>query len=351
MKYLYLLLVFIPVSLLAEHYEMNGSMTFIFACLAIVPLAVLITDATEQIAISTNPKVGGLLNATMANIPELFIGLFAVKAGLYNLMLASMAGSVIGNLMFVLGMSIFCGGLRHAAQSFDRTNVRTNLSLLCFAALSVIMPLAFKLTHADSGKLEQSLTAISFTMASILLLIYLAGQVVTIRAQSAIAEPDQDDAGVEVSKWSLRFAVGVLLAVTGLVAVESDLLVSKVEIAVNELHLPETFIGIIIIPILGNVAENTSAILMAYRNKLDISLEIAVGSSMQISMFVAPALVLLSFALNRPLIFVYDPFKAVALISAIFLALNVLQNGKTYWLEGALLVCAYLVFCVAFFNS
>lgn len=349
MKYMNVLLIFIPISLLGEHFAFDDALIFIYACLAIVPLAVLISDSTEQIAVYTGPKIGGLLNATMGNIPELFIGLFGVQAGLHQLVLASMAGSIMGNIMFVLGVSIFCGGVIHANQTFDKTIARSNFSLLCFAAISLIVPLAFKLTHDNPAKLDQGLTVISFSMAIILLLIYVMGLVFSLIAhKNLFLEADHNGNGKQ-AKWSLGFSIGLLTLTSAFVAIESELLVSKVEAAIQVLKLPELFIGIIIVPILGNVAEHTSAIVMAVRNKVDISVEIAVGSSMQIAMFVAPILILFSFALGNPLIYVYDPFEVIAVIIGILLSLYVFQDGKTYWLEGALLTFAYVLFCVAFF--
>lgn len=349
MRYLNLLLLFIPASLLGHYWAIDDAWVFIAACIAIVPLAVLISDATEEIAGYTGPKIGGLVNATMGNIPEFFIGLFALKAGLHQLVLASMAGSIIGNILFVLGVSIFCGGVVHSTQTFDKTVARSNFSLLCFAAISLVVPLAFKLTQHDLVKLEQGLSVLSFSMALIMLLIYVMGLIFSLVARKNLfLEQDHNGNGKDTN-WTLKRAVAVLMITSVFVAIESELLVSKVEAAVSKLHLPELFIGIIIVPILGNVAEHTSAILMAVRNKVDISLEIAVGSSMQIAMFVAPLLVLISFALGTPLIYVYDPFQVLAVITAILLSLYVFQDGKTYWLEGTLLTFTYVVFCVAFF--
>jgi len=349
MKYLNIFLVFIPLSLFVEYYQVNESLTFICACLAIVPLAIIISNSTEQIAVYTGSKVGGLLNATMGNIPEFFIGLFAVQAGMYKLVLASMAGSIIGNLLLVLGVSTFLGGIVHSTQTFDKNVARSNFSLLCFAAISLIVPLAFKLTHSNSDKLEQGLTVLSFAIALILLIIYILGLTFSLIAQKNLfLEHDTAGNGKE-AKWPLHYAIAVLALASFFVAMESELLISKVEVAVRELKLPELFIGIILVPILGNGAEYTTAVLMAIHNKIDISVEIAVGSSMQIAMFVAPILVLFSFALGNPLIYVYEPFEVIALLTAILLSLYVFQDGKTYWLEGALLTFTYIIFCVAFF--
>lgn len=350
MKYLYFLLIFIPLTLAGEYLEFDASAMFIMACLSIVPLAVMIGDATERIAAYTGPKIGGLLNATMGNVPELLIGFFAVKAGKYKLVLASMAGSIIGNLMLVLGFSVLCGGLVYNVQNFDKNIARSNLSLLCFAAVSIVLPLAFKLTNHDTRHMHEGLGVISLSMAVVLVVIYVLGLIfslVTHRNLFLDHEHPEEEAGEP--SWSMRFAIAVLTAATLLVAIESEILVSTVDNTVHQLGLPEAFIGIIIIPIIGNVAEHASAILMAVKNKIDISVEIAVGSSMQIAMFVSPLLILASFWLGSPMIYVYDPFQVVAVLAGIGLALFVFQDGKTYWLEGALLIFCYIIFGVAFF--
>jgi Ca2+:H+ antiporter len=349
MKYLNSLLIFVPITLAAEFLHVDESLIFVMACLAIVPLAVLIGDATEQIALYAGPKIGGLLNATMGNVPEFFIGLFAVQAGLYKLVLASMAGSIIGNLMLVLGFSVLCGGVVNKTQTFDKNIARSNFSLLCFAAVSIVLPLAFKLTNGDNENIHDGLAVISFTMAAILLIIYILGLVFSlVTHRNLFLDHDSAD-NDEEPKWSLARATAILAVTTVFVAIESEILVSTVEKTVREFGLPEAFIGIIIIPIIGNVAEHASAVVMAVKNKVDISVEIAVGSSMQIAMFVSPVLILFSFAIGHPLIYVYDPFIVVAVLAGILLPLIVFQDGRTYWLEGALLIFSYLVFSVAFF--
>jgi Ca2+:H+ antiporter len=252
----------------------------------------------------------------------------------------------------VLGMSILCGGIIYSTQTFDKAVARSNFSLLFFAAISLIVPLAFKLTHVGSTQLDHALIVISFTIALILLIIYLTGLIFSLVQQRNLFlghDHNNDNGNGKQSKWSLNFAISVLAITIFFVALESELLITKVKSVITDLNLPEIFIGIIIIPILGNVAEHASAILMATRNKVDISLEIAIGSSVQIAMLVTPILILYSFTLANPLIYVYDPFVVVAVITAIFLSLYVVQDGKTFWLEGALLVFSYIIFCVMFF--
>jgi Ca2+:H+ antiporter len=350
LNFTHVLLLFVPASLLASHYHAGDAWIFGSSCLAVVPLAILIGDATEQIAGYTGPKLGGLINATMGNIPELFIGFFAVKAGLYGLVLASMVGSIIGNIMLVLGLSILVGGMRHKFQSFDRNIARSNFSLLCFAAVSLVVPLAFQITNEGQPNIEQGLTVLSFAMSVLLLLIYVLGLTFSfVTHRNLFVQYDNNGNGLEPPEWSLRRSVTVLAIAAGLVALESEMLVKTVEGTVKDIGLPEAFIGVIIVPLIGNVAEHASAILMARKNKINISLEIAVGSSMQIAMFVAPLLVLISFTMGRPLIYLYDSFEVVAVLTGILIALFVFQDGETYWLEGALLLFCYVTFGIAFY--
>lgn len=351
MKYLNALLVFLPLSIAAQHFGVSDSSVFVMACLSIIPLAIVIGDATEQVAIYTGPKIGGLLNATMGNVPELFIGFFAVKAGLYGLVLASMAGSIIGNLLLVLGFSVLCGGMVYTSQTFDKSIARSNFSLLCFAAISAVIPLAFQYTNQGSQHLQDGLAAISLSMACIMLVIYLLGLVFSlVTHRNMFLENDRIDC-VEDAEWSLRKAFTILCFAMIAVAVASELVVDTVEKAGRDFGLPQAFIGIIVIPIIGNVAEHSSAILMSVKNKVDISLEIAVGSSMQIAMFVTPVLVLAGLAVGKPMLLIYQPFEVVAIITAILLSLYVFQDGKTYWLEGVLLLFCYIVFGVSFFYA
>lgn len=348
-----LLLLFVPGSLILRWLEADDPWIFATACLAIVPLAIIIGQATEQIAAYAGPKVGGLVNATMGNIPELFIGFFAVKTGLYGLVLASMVGSIIGNIMLVLGLSILAGGMLHKFQSFDRNIARSHFSLLCFAAVSLVVPLAFKMTREGQANVEQGLTVLSLAMSALLLLIYVLGLTFSfVTHRNLFVQYDGNGNGNgngEPPQWSLRTALAVLAVCAALVALQSELLVETVEGTAQRLGLPQAFIGVIIVPLVGNVAENASAILMARKNRINISLEIAVGASMQIAMFVAPLLVLTSFMTDQPLIYLYDPFEVVAVLTGILIALFVFQDGATYWLEGALLLFCYVIFGIAFF--
>lgn len=351
MRYLNLLLVFVPATLVARFVGFNESLIFFMSCFAIVPLAVIIGDATEQISLYTGAKIGGLLNATMGNVPELLIGLFAVIAGKYTLVMASMAGSIIGNILLVLGFSIFFGGLKYKFQYFNKTVARSNFTLLAFAAISIIIPFTFKYATRANANATNGLTVLSLGVAVSLIILYVLGLVFSLVTHRSVfvKHQEQEDEDEEIPKWKLSFAIAVLAVATFFVAVESEMLVATVEHAVHEFGLPEVFIGIILIPILGNVAEHASAVIMAIKNKVDISVEIAVGSSMQIAMFVAPLLVISSFILGKPMVYVYSFFEVVAMLVGIGMTTYVFQDGETHWLEGVQLIGCYVILGLAFF--
>jgi Ca2+:H+ antiporter len=351
MRYLNLLLIFIPITFIAGLMGMSQGFIFFFACFSIVPLAVIIGDATEQIALYTGPKIGGLLNATMGNVPELLIGIFAVKAGLYNLVLASMAGSIMGNILLVLGFSIFLGGLKFKFQSFSKSIARSNFTLLFFAAMSIIIPFAFNYAVRGHANASESINSLSLGIAVMMIVIYILGLIYSLVTHRNVFIKHEEHGGEdeEKPKWSLKKSVLILAGATFFVALQSETLVATVEHTVKQFGLPEVFIGIILIPILGNVAEHASAMIMAVNNKVDISIEIAVGSSMQIALFVAPILVILSFILGNPMPYVYSMFQVVSILIGIGMSIYVFQDGKTNWLEGVQLIGCYFILAMAFF--
>lgn len=348
MKYLYICLLFIPATLLARFvFHAGDALVFVTSCLAIVPLAVIIGDATEQIAIYTNPKVGGFLNATMGNVPELLISGFAVKAGLYALVMASLAGSIIGNILLVLGLSIFVGGLKFKFQEFNKHIVRSNFALLSFASFGIIVPFAF-MSFSERGVAGASLDRFSVILAIVMLGLYMVGLVFSLFTHKDIFHDASEDAEPEEPKWRLSTGIYVLAAATACVALMSETLVATVETAAEQFHLSEAFIGIILIPILGNVAEHASALMMSYKGKLDISIEIAAGSSMQIALFVTPLMVVFSALLGDVMPYVYTPGELFGIIIGVVMAGFVLIDGKTNWLEGFQLFVAYMVLGGAF---
>jgi Ca2+:H+ antiporter len=349
MKFIYILLIFIPATFI-ERYILHTSegIIFVTSALAIVPLAVLIGNATEQIAIYTGPKIGGFLNATMGNVPELLISGFAIKAGLYSLVLASLAGSIIGNILLVMGFSIFVGGLKFKFQEFNKNIMRTNFALLGFAAFSIIIPFAFN-SFSEAPLDKAAMGTFSLGLAIILLVVYIVGLVFSMFTHKDIFhDAGEDDEEKEEPQWKFKTGVAVLLASTVFVALMSETLVATVEVAADQFSLSQAFIGIILIPILGNVAEHASAVIMAYKGKLDISIEIAAGSSMQIALFVTPLMVIFSAFLGDTMPYIYTQGEILGIVVGIFMAGFVLMDQKTNWLEGFQLIVAYVVLGAAF---
>lgn len=348
MKYLNVLLVFIPITLVARFIlHASDGVVFATSCLSIIPLAVIIGDATEQISLYTGPKVGGFLNATMGNVPELLIAGFSVKAGLYSLVLATLAGSIMGNIMLVMGLSIFLGGLNFKFQIFNKNLVRSNFALLSFAAFSIIIPFAFE-SFSNGTMNDAAMSKFSLMLAITMLAVYVIGLYFSLFTHKDTFQDVDEDEEHEEPKWKMRTGVMVLIGATFFVAIMSETLVATVETAAEQFHLSEAFIGIILIPILGNVAEHASAMIMAYKGKLDIAIEIAAGSSMQIALLVTPLMVVLSAILGNTMHYVYTASELLAIVIGIMMAGFVLMDNKTNWLEGFQLMIAYFVIGAAF---
>lgn len=349
MKYLYWLLVFIPITLVARFgLHLSDGIVFWLCCIGIIPLAAVLGDATEQISLYTGPKVGGFLNATMGNVPEILICGFAIKAGMYTLVLASLAGSILGNILLVMGMSIFIGGLKYKFLPFNKNITHNNFTLLGFAAFSTVVPFFFK--HASAGgNNAEAMSKFSLILAIIMIGLYVLGLVFSLITHRDIFLDEVDDEDEkEVPAWTLKKGIIIMSAAAVTVAVMSEVLVHTVEGAAEQFGLGEAFIGIILIPILGNVAEHASAIIMAFKGKINISIEVAVGSSMQIAMFVTPLMIVWSAILGNTMEYVYTPMELLGIIISIFIAGTVFMDHKVNWLEGAELIAAYIILGGAF---
>jgi len=335
--FLYYLLLAIPFSI---YFRFSGSELAMFfaACLSIIPLAGIMGEATESLACHTGDKVGGLLNATFGNATELLITIFALRAGLFDVVKASIAGSILGNILLVLGLAILVGGIKNGEQTFDRVHINNQTSLMFLATIALIIPAVF----FQGERQHHALEGFSLAVASILLILYFAGLLFAMRRNNEIC-------AVEATHWSRTKAVFILGLSTVLIAIESEFLVGGIEPVTEALGWSQFFIGIIIIPIIGNAAEHFTAVTMALKNKMDLSFEIAVGSSTQIAMLVTPLLVFLSFAFGSPMtmMFNYDEIVAVAL--AVLIAQFISLDGESNWLEGALLLAAYFIVAIAFY--
>jgi len=344
----YLLLAF-PAAVLGSLLHASPIFNFIVACLGLVPLAGLIGDATEVLAFYTGPKIGGLLNATLGNAAELIITIVAIKAGLLDLVKASITGSIIGNLLLVLGFSVLMGGLKHGTQRFSRVHAATNATMLVLAVIALTVPSLFNHTLTGTQLPANTTEAISLGVAGVMIVLYVLGLIFSLRTARPGASALAPEVPAEKPPWSMRTAL-IILAVTTLAVVWlSEILVGAVDAVMAASGLSEFFLGIILIPIIGNVAEHLVAVQMALKNKVELSLEIALGSSLQISLFVAPVLVFISLAFGHYLNLMFNQFELVALVAAVIVAALVSSDGETNWLEGAELIAVYLILGVAFF--
>ena len=302
-------------------------------------------EATEEISFYTGPKIGGFLNATFGNATELIISFFALKAGLFDVVKASIAGSVIGNILLVLGASMLFGGLKHKNQSFNKKVIEVSSSMLLFAVIGLCIPAIF--THTiDPKLLNTRYEGLSIVVAIIMFAIYILSLVFSFFTHKDIYSIDHEEEGS--AKWSIKKSIIILAIATILIAIESEFLVSGVDSITATLGLSEFFVGIILIPIIGNAAEHSTAIVMAMKNKMDVSVEIAVGSSLQIILFVAPVLIFLSL-LFTPMSIVFNQFELVSLIVSVLIVNRVASDGESNWLEGVQLLSVYLIIAAGFF--
>ncbi|WP_088891736.1 calcium/proton exchanger [Leptolyngbya ohadii] len=346
------LLVFVPISVIADVLHWGSLVVFVTACLAILPLAAWMGTATEEIAIVTGPSIGGLLNATFGNATELIIALVALRGGVVNVVKASLTGSIIGNLLLVMGFSMLLGGLRHKEQSFEPTVARINVSTMNLAVVAMLLPTA--VDYTSPGISEPTIQKLSLVVAIVLIAVYLLTLLFSMKTHSylydvGVAEEEEGGFTEEGKKPNLVLWVGVLLVVTLLVAIESELLVGALEEATKQLGLTELFTGIILLPIIGNAAEHATAVVVAMKNKMDLSVSVAMGSSLQIALFVAPVLVIAGYFWGQPMDLDFNPFELVAVAVAVFIANSVSSDGRSNWLEGTLLLATYVVIGAAFF--
>ena len=345
-----LLLVFVPATAVAELTGAPAIVVFALAGLAIVPLAGLIGESTEALAGRLGPGIGGLLNATFGNAAELIIAMFALWRGLDSLVKASLTGSIIGNLLLVLGASLLAGGMRYRVQKFNRTAAGAGATLMVLAAVGMVVPAIFhQLVTPGEAEAEHRL---SLAVCLLMIVTYGLSLLFSLGTHKDFFNPkdvDLDEAHHGKGSWGTRKSVVVLLVSTGFVAWMSEVLVGAVDAASHALGLTEVFIGVVVVAIVGNAAEHSTAVAMAWKNKADLAVGIAMGSALQIAMFVAPVLVFASYARGRPMDLVFTPMEVVAVILAALLARLVAEDGESNWLEGAMLLMIYAILGVAFF--
>lgn len=339
----------VPLSILGSLFHWSTLLMFVIYCVTIVALASFMGRATESLAIVMGPRIGGLLNATFGNAVELIISIFLLKAGLINIVLASLTGSVLGNLLLVAGLSFFVGGMKYKRQSFNIYEARHNAGMLIFAVIvAFVIPEVFS-THMT---MEDTMI-ISVGISIILILLYFSALLFRFVTHRGVYQKNKDDAVEKEAhvepEWSQMKAIIILLISTIAVGYVAEHLVGTFEVIGETFGWSELFIGVIIVAIVGNAAEHSSAIIMAYKNKMDVAVEIAIGSTLQIAMFVLPILVLLSliFPVSMPLVFTWP--ELISMVTAVLLAIVITNDGDTNWFEGAALLGAYLIMAIGFY--
>ncbi|VVB76060.1 Sodium/calcium exchanger protein [uncultured archaeon] len=340
------LLLFIPLSWYFA-FTGNSMLTFITSILAIIPLARIIGHATKEIALQANPTFGGLINATFGNVIELMIAFLALSKGLIDLVEASIIGSIIGNILLLIGLSLFVGGLKHKEQKFNQNSVGVSSTMLIIAIAGLAIPTAFSLTgHATGAQIQ----IISEIVAVVLALTYIAGLIFSFKTHKHLFDASDDiKAAKEKPTISMQKAALILLIATIAVAFESEFLVSQVEQIALSIGITQMFIGVVIIAIVTNIAEKANSVHFAIQNKIDLSIEIGLSSAIQIALFVVPVLVLVSHFLNYQFTLIFSVFEIIAMFLAVMIVNYLSADGKCNWLEGIQLIAVYLIIITAFY--
>ena len=340
------LLLAVPATIVLNYMHASPILVFAAACLGVLPLAGFMGEATEQIAARSGPTLGGLLNATFGNAAELIIAIVALQAGLVDLVKASITGSILGNLLLILGLSIVAGGLKESELKFNRTNAGMSAGMLVLAIVSLVLPALFKYSHPEPSARMDGLH-LAEGVAIVLLITYAASLLFTLKTHKRLigGEPHP----LEGERWSVGRAIAVLGLATVGVAVMSEILVHATEAVTADLGLSQIFLGLIIIPLIGNAAEHATAIMVARKGQIDLSLQIALGSSTQIALLVAPLLVFISLFFGHPMNLVFQPFEVAILFLATLVTSIVTLDGESHWFEGVQLLAVYAMIAVAAF--
>lgn len=342
-----LLVLALPLAILAEVGQWSPIWVFILSAVGVVPMAHYIGQATEALAVYTGPQIGGLLNATLGNAAELIITIFAIREGLLTLVKASITGSILGNLLLVMGMSMLFGGVRNGFQSFNSKQAANNAILLALAIMAMLIPSL--LFHYEENVMNSQVETLSLGVAGIMVVLYAMGIIFNLKQRNREASLTQVLEAEAAPHWPVRMAVIVLAFATIGVAILSELLVGAVEPVVSALGISEFFLGIILIPIIGNVAEHLVAVQVAVQNKMDLSVEISLASSLQIALFVAPVLVFISLLFGNPMTLIFNQFEILSLVAGVLIAALVSFDGESNWLEGAELLAVYAILGLAFY--
>jgi len=327
--------------------HVDKNVVFVVSAIAILGLAWVVGLSTERLGSLTGPRVGGILNATFGNIAELIIAFFALQAGLIEVVKASLTGSIIGNLLLVLGASILVGGLRHGIQTFSARVASSNASLLLLAVIRLFVPAVFAFTtNPEQGTLTEESVLIAFAL--------IAGYVLSLVYQ--FTNPDEtlgghgESAGHGGPAWTVRVAVIVLIVAAALLAVLSEILVDSIETFIESFGLSAFFVGVVIVPTIGNLAEHLVAVQLAAKDKMEFAMAVSFGSSLQVALFVAPVLVIIGALLGQPMDLVFTPLEVASVAAAVGISALIALDGESNWLEGALLTLVYIILAISFFE-
>jgi len=346
-KTFYFLLLFIPISIILYFFTQEDTLIFLTSILAIIPLARIMGYSTKEISLQTNPTISGLMSATFGNAIELIIAIFALQAGLIEVVQASIIGSIIGNILFLVGISIFAGGMRYKIQHFNNETIAVSSTMLIIVVAGLAIPSVYYFLTPQNSPHIQLLSA---AVAIVMTLIYIAGLVFSLRTHRDLFDAsDEMKATHEKSTMSRRLAGLILLLTIIVVSVESEVLVGTIEHAAKAIGITQMFIGLVVIALITNIAEISTAIHFATENKLDVSIEIGLSSAIQIALFVVPILMLISsvFVFNFSLVF--PPFAILAVMLAVLIVNYLSADGRCNWLEGAQLISVYCIIAIAFF--
>ena len=358
----YLLVPFIPIAVILELTHATAGLIFFAAALGVIPTAALMGRATEEVAAKSGPGIGGLLNVTFGNAPELIIALFALNAGLHEVVKASIVGSILGNILLVMGAAMLAGGLvgGREKQTFNRTAANVQSLMLLLAVAALVMPAVFELVEGqglpgiDQERVDYDSTVENLSLAVAIVLIgtYVAGLLFSLRTHRKLFNPHTEGEAEhdDTWGWSIRGSV-IALGVAGLaVGLMSEILVGSISEASESIGLSEFFVGVIVVAIVGNAAEHWVAVLVAIKDKMDLSVNIAIGSSAQIALFVAPVLVIASFFMGPgPMPLVFNGFEIAAVVIAVLVAYQVTNEGESNWFEGVQLLALYAILGLTFF--
>lgn len=351
-RLLYSLLLLVPVAIWLELSHASPVPIFIVSCLAILPLAGLMGEATEQLAHHAGPGLGGLLNATFGNAAELIIGFIALRAGEVEIVKASLTGSILGNLLMVLGLAMLVGGWRFQQLTFNRLAAETGSGMMALAVVSLVIPAVYaQVTHHRSPEHIESL---SLDISFVLIFCYVASLLFQFRTHQRLFAPEDGDppdsaADPHAEVWSVSRSLVTLFAAAATVGLVSEFLVGAVDAAGTSLGIGKVFMGVVVVAVIGNAAEHSTAVLVAHKGKMDLAFGIAMGSAMQIALFVAPTLVIAGHLIGQPLGLEFTLLEVAAVMFSVIAVTNLVQDGRTNWFEGVQLLAIYTILAMTFY--